>query len=175
MENQSWFLAHNAPAHRSDLFKVNIRTLQHPQYSADLAEADFYPFPLLKSALKGRRFCDVTDIIKNREPTVGSSYTTMLQHTGPFWSRISWLKNSVKILEHPPYCPDLATADVCLFPLLKSALKGRRFCYATDIKNATKELKRLSQKWLSGMFPTTSQALEKVYSHTRGLFQGNAY
>ena len=34
-------------------------------YSADLAPDDFYPFHRLKLALKGRRFCDVTDIIKN--------------------------------------------------------------------------------------------------------------
>ena len=42
--------------------------------------------------------------------------------------------------------PDLAPADFYLFPLLKSPLKGRRFGDATDtIKNATKELKRLSK------------------------------
>jgi hypothetical protein len=41
---------------------------------------------------------------------------------------------------------DLALADFYLFPRMKSALKGRCFCDATDtIKNAMKELKRLSQ------------------------------
>jgi len=45
----------------------------------------------------------------------------------------------MRALEHPPYSPDLAAADFYL-------LKGRRFCNATDIiKNATEELKRLSQ------------------------------
>ena len=44
-----WFLFHdNAPAHRSDL-----------------AQADFYLLPRLKSTLKGQHFCDTTDIIKN--------------------------------------------------------------------------------------------------------------
>jgi len=39
----------------------------------------------------------------------------------------------------------MASADFCLFPPLKSALKGGRFYYATDIiENATEELKRLS-------------------------------
>jgi len=67
----SWFLLHyNAPAHRSVfvkdfLVKNNVTTLDHPPYSPDLAPADLYPFPRLKSALKGRRYCDVTDIIKN--------------------------------------------------------------------------------------------------------------
>jgi hypothetical protein len=55
-------------------------------------------------------------------------------------------KNNVTILQHPPYFPYQAAADFVLFPLLISAWKGRRFCDATDIiKNATEELKRLSQ------------------------------
>jgi hypothetical protein len=40
----------------------------------------------------------------------------------------------------------LAPTDFYLFSSLKSALKGRRFRYATEkIKNAVEELKRLSQ------------------------------
>jgi len=55
-------------------------------------------------------------------------------------------KNNVTTLEHPPYSPHLAPADSYLFALLKSALKGRCFCDVTNIiKNATEELKRLSQ------------------------------
>jgi len=66
-----WF-HDNAPAHRSVLVKDflaenNITTLEHPSSSSDLAAADFYLFPQLKSAPKGRcwRFCDNKDIIKN--------------------------------------------------------------------------------------------------------------
>jgi hypothetical protein len=54
-------------------------------------------------------------------------------------------KNNVTTLEHPPYSIDLTPAEFYLFPGLKSALKGWRFCYVTDIKNATEELKWLSQ------------------------------
>ena len=32
--------------------------MDYPQQSLDLAPAVFHPFPRLKSALKGRRFCD---------------------------------------------------------------------------------------------------------------------
>ena len=54
-------------------------------------------------------------------------------------------ENNVTTLEHPPHS-DLAPAALYLFPRLKSALKRRHFCDATDItKNATKELKRFSQ------------------------------
>jgi len=52
----------------------------------------------------------------------------------------------VTTLEVPPYSTDQAAADFHLFPRLKSAMKGRRCCGTADIiKNATEELKRLSQ------------------------------
>jgi histone-lysine N-methyltransferase SETMAR len=55
-------------------------------------------------------------------------------------------KKNVTTLDHPPYSPGLAAADLYLYPWLKSAQKGRRFCGATDIiKNATGELKMLPQ------------------------------
>jgi hypothetical protein len=36
--------------------------MDHPLYSPDLAPADFWLFPKLKSVLKGKRFSDVDDI-----------------------------------------------------------------------------------------------------------------
>jgi hypothetical protein len=68
-----WFLLHdNAPAHLSVLVKdflaeKNTTTVAHLSSSPDLAADDFYLFPQLKSAPKGRRwrFCDNKDIIKN--------------------------------------------------------------------------------------------------------------
>jgi hypothetical protein len=32
-----------------------------------------------------------------------------------------------ELLEHPPYSPDLAPSDFCLFPKLKLFLAGQRF------------------------------------------------
>jgi transposase len=37
----------------------------HAPYSPDLAPADYFPFPKMKIALKGKRFQDVEDIKKN--------------------------------------------------------------------------------------------------------------
>jgi len=33
------------------------------------------------------------------------------------------------LLEHPPYSPDLAPSDFCLFPKLKLFLAGQRFSF----------------------------------------------
>ena len=67
----SWFLVHdNAPAHRYGfvkdfLEKNNVKTLEDLPYSPSLLTAHFYMFCRKKLALKGRKFCDVTDITNN--------------------------------------------------------------------------------------------------------------
>jgi len=68
--NSSFLLHDNTPAHWLVLVnyffaKKNMTTLDHPPYSPGLVAADFYLYPRLKSAQKGRRFCGATDIIKN--------------------------------------------------------------------------------------------------------------
>ena len=61
-ETQTWMLhRNNAPAHvllliRSYLAKHQISVVPHPPYSLDLAPADFFLFPKLKTTLKGRHF-----------------------------------------------------------------------------------------------------------------------
>jgi len=55
-------------AHQSvlveDFLSKNATTLRHHPYSPDMAAADFYLFPQMKSALKKQCFCDGNDIIK---------------------------------------------------------------------------------------------------------------
>jgi len=70
MENQQFPLHDNAPAHPSVLVKYfaaknNVTILAYTPYSPDLVQVDFYLFSQMKSTLKGRSFCDATDIIKN--------------------------------------------------------------------------------------------------------------
>ena len=63
-----WFLHHdNAPAHSSNLVqqflaKHKIVQLCQPPYSPDIAPCDFWMFPKLKMALKGKRFDDIKTI-----------------------------------------------------------------------------------------------------------------
>jgi len=44
--------------------------MEHPPYSTDLAPNDFWLFPKIKSALKGRRFQDTEDIQRNVTTTL---------------------------------------------------------------------------------------------------------
>jgi transposase len=67
----NWLLHQdNAPAHTSQLVqcflaKHGIAQVPQPPYSPDLAPCDFFLFPQLKVALKGKRFEDVPAIQEN--------------------------------------------------------------------------------------------------------------
>ena len=69
--NNTWMLHRdNAPAHASLLIcefltKHETTVVPQPPYSPDLAPADFFLFPKLKSSLKGRRFQMVEEIEEN--------------------------------------------------------------------------------------------------------------
>ena len=73
-----WLLYYdNAPAHSSNLVqhflaKYKIIQLRQPPYSPDRALCDFWMFPKLKMALKGKRFDDIEMIQSNatRQSTV---------------------------------------------------------------------------------------------------------
>ena len=70
-ENQTWMLQNdNAPAHaslliRNYLAKHQTSVVPHPPYSPDLAPADFFLFPRLKTTLKGCRFQTIEEIQEN--------------------------------------------------------------------------------------------------------------
>ena len=89
---------------------------------------------------------------KNGEPTVGFSFTTMLQHICRFWSRISWQRakwptGASPILSWPgcSWCVPVSSTE--------TSTEGRCFCGITDIiNNATEELKRLFQNCFQECF-----------------------
>jgi hypothetical protein len=62
-----WILYHDkAPAHKAlsvtqFLAQKSINEMEHQPSSPDLAPNDFWPFPRIKSTLRGRRFQDTED------------------------------------------------------------------------------------------------------------------
>ncbi|VVC38688.1 Transposase, type 1 [Cinara cedri] len=70
-ESGSWKWHHdNAPAHsvhvvQQFLAKHDIPVVSQPPYSPDLAPCDYFLFPKIKIALKGKRFQDVDEIKQN--------------------------------------------------------------------------------------------------------------
>jgi transposase len=87
-------------------------------------------------------FCRLRDAVRTKHPEKWRTNSSFLPHNNAPAHWVVLIKdflaeNNVTTLENPPYPPDLAPADVHLFLLLKSALKGQCFCDAADImKNA---------------------------------------
>jgi hypothetical protein len=61
----------------------------------------------------------------------------------------------------PPYSPDLAPADVFLFPKPKSTLKGRRF--ESTEENSLTELRAIPKNIIPGLFPKLEKTLGALY------------
>jgi len=83
-------------------------------------------------------------------------------------------KNDLTTLQHPTFSPDVAAADLYMFPRLKSALKGQRLCYTTDIiKNAMEELKSLLQNGFHECYQHLYGRWQKCIDAQEGYFEGN--
>jgi hypothetical protein len=65
----SWLLlhatSHSALVVKTLLSKRGVLEISHPPYIPDLAPEDFFLFPTVKTALKGKTFQDVEDIKKD--------------------------------------------------------------------------------------------------------------
>jgi len=108
---------------------------------------------------------------KNVEPTVGLSFTTMLQHTGRFCQGFI---SKEQCDNTGPYSPDLAPPDLYPLPRLKSALKGRRCCYHTGIiKNAVEEPKRRARNGFQESFQQLYSSCQKRIVAQGEHFEGN--
>ena len=87
---------------------------------------------------------------KNREPW--ETRSRLLHHDNApvhnalgIWELVA--KNTIAVLEQPPYSPDLAPCDFFLFPKLKKVIKGTRFQDSKAIKTAvTRELRAILEK-----------------------------
>jgi len=77
-ESGDWFLLHNVPSHNATIVKQflgqrKVIVLDHPPYSPDLAPADYFLFPEVKSHLKGRLFGSISDIQKAVTSTLNTT------------------------------------------------------------------------------------------------------
>jgi len=88
----------NAPAHaslfiRSYLAKHQTFVVAHPPYFPELAPADFFLFPKLKTTLKGRRFQTIEEIqenaIRELRAITESAFQEAFQQWKKRWERCS--------------------------------------------------------------------------------------
>jgi hypothetical protein len=92
------------------------------------------------------------DAVRRKLPHVWASGTWLLRHDNvPYHAALSvrefLVKNSIPVVPHPPYSPDLAPCDFFLFPRLRSTLKGERFQDVAEIQlNKTRQLQAIPKQ-----------------------------
>jgi len=78
-------------------------------------------------------------------------------------------------MDHPPYPPDLALCDFCLFPKLKNALKGQRFADLSDIWHNVKMLLRsIPENDFQDCFWQRHHCLTKCMASQGEYFEGDS-
>ncbi|XP_060555546.1 histone-lysine N-methyltransferase SETMAR-like [Ruditapes philippinarum] len=75
-------------------------------------------------------------------------------------------------LRHPPYSPDLAPLDFCVFPRLKADLRGRRFDTEDEIKYAVRSaIRSYTPEWYADIYRKWVQRHRKCIEHNGDYFE----
>ena len=111
------------------------------------------------------------DAVRRKRPRFWSSGDWLLHHdNAPAHSFAAILlvqqflaKHKIVQLRQPPYSPDIAPCDFCMFPKLNMALKGKRFDDIETIQsNATGELKAIPKSAFEDCFKMWKHCWERV-------------
>ena len=80
----------------------------------------------------------------------------------------------IKTVPHPPYSPDLAPCDFCLFPKLKEKLRGCLYETIEEMKEAvTKAIDALTQEDFYGAFQKLLEWYNKCIAAEGDYFEGD--
>ena len=80
----------------------------------------------------------------------------------------------IKIVPHPPYCPDLAPSDFCLFPKLKEKLRGCHYEITEEMKEAVmKVIDMLTQQDFHGVFQQLLELYNKCFAAGGDFLEGD--
>jgi len=82
---------------------------------------------------------------------------------------------NIIVHEHPPYSPDLAPCDFCLFPEIKSVLKGTHFVSVENVKAKTAEiLNSLAEHDLRNCFQHWQHHMQLCVNSEGNYFKGDS-
>ena len=80
----------------------------------------------------------------------------------------------IKTVSHPPYSPDIAPCDFCLFPKLNEKLRGCRYETNEEMKEAlTKVIDTLTQEDFHGAFQKLLERYNKCIVARGDYFEGD--
>ena len=85
-------------------------------------------------------------------------------------------KHEMTVVPQPPYSPDLAPADLFLFPKLKSSLKGHRFQTVEEIEeNSIRDLRAIPPNTFQDAFQNWKRRWERCIKSGGGYFERDKF
>ena len=120
------------------------------------------------------RLCVRTNRVKNEQfPNKSWQLQLQLHHSRPGHCAFNVTQFPASkltcVIQHPPYSPDLATAEYILFPKVKMVPKGERFSDISDMQcGVTELLKGVSLQDFSALSTTGINDLSVVSGVPRG-------
>ena len=66
----------------------------------------------------------------------------------------------LNVLTHPPYSPDLAPSDFCLFPRLKKHLCGRQYASDNDIIQSVEDFLEVQDELSTDFYTEAVETME---------------
>jgi len=124
---------------------------------------------MVKKQLYQEVLARLRDAVRRKRPELWENHTWMLHHDNApghasLLIRIYRAKHQTYVMPHPPYSPDLASADIFLFPKLKTTLKVRRFQTVEESQEkCDKRTARHHRKCVPRSIPTMEETLGTVY------------
>ena len=80
----------------------------------------------------------------------------------------------IKTVPDPPYCPDLAPCDFCLFSKIKEKLRSCRYETIKEMKESvTKVIDTLTQEDVDGTFQKLLERYNKCIAVGGDYFEGD--
>ncbi len=84
------------------------------------------------------------EAIRRKQPAIWNDNSYRLLHdNAPAHTAVptfaAMVETSMKVVQHPPYSPDLAPADFWFFPYLKGQIRGRAFANVAQLQDALME------------------------------------
>ena len=142
-------------------FNSSGRVIQVPCPPGHTVTGQFYKNSVLKKEKESNN---------KKRPSKGWSGVHLLHDNA---SSRKWASEKVKVLNHPPYSPDLSPCDFFLFPRLKKMLSGNKYTSRSSLGSAIYQcLQQIPKEDYLSTFRDWVKRLQKCVSVKGEYFEG---
>ena len=181
MQSSQWMGERSPRPKKGQMSQSKIKVLLVVFFDwKDIVHHEFVPHDqMVNKQLYQEVLVRLRDTVHRKRPEMWENETWMLHHKNALAHaslliRSYLAKQKTSIVPHPPYSPDLAPADLFLFPKLKTTLKERCFQTREQIQeNAIRELRAIIERVFKDAFQQWKKCWEWCIASRGNYFEGD--